>query len=341
MQEVGSFDYSSNSLANMASSVQSDNTHFYEEQAAHSLVAHLKALAGLQVFPVKGHEGYARKFDRRNVSVWPDSFPAEAEVDFFCHCLPIDHVPVLKNASVDGHVFFTTSRNEASRPSSPSRRRNSRFSDPVEPPGLNKMGGPITVGQGALPYVVAEMLYGGRHSLIPKKPQQLEKDARLAYIKTYHADVTFPIDEAKLLAAVQLALIVSQEENSNDVFSHVYDNKDLYPLLNILMAHGRLVYVQNTLVPTKLIAMLKDETITLREDLDIQRAVVTSQEETIGELSERLEAVSSVATSQKETIDRLQVVASNQEETIQQLKEDYKRMDELLQRLAKRGHDDI
>ncbi len=185
------------------------------------------------------------------------------------------------------------------------------------------------------------MLYGGRHSLIPKKPQQLEKDARLAYIKTYHTDVAFPIDDAKLLAAVQLALIVSQEENSNDVFSHVYDNKDLYPLLNILMAHGRLVYVQNTLVPTKLIAMLKDETITLREDLDAQRAVVTSQEETIGELSERLEAVSSVASTQKETIDRLQAVASSQEQTIQQLKEDYKRMDELLQRIAKRGRDDV
>lgn len=191
-----------------------------------------------------------------------------------------------------------------------------------------------------MPYVVAEMLYGGRHSLIPKKPQQLEKAARLAYIKTFHVDVTFPVVKSKLLAAVQLALIVSQDEKCNEVFSHIYNNQDLYPLLSVLMAHGRLVYVQNTLVPTKLIGMLKDETITLREDLDAQRAVVSSQEETIGELSERLETVSSVAASQKETIDKLQAVATSQEETIQQLREDYKRMDELLQRLAKRGRDD-
>lgn len=330
------------SEVNMASSVQSDNTRYYEEQAAHSLVAHLKALAGLQVFPLKGGEGYARKFNRKNVPVWPTSFPPEAEVDFFCHCLPSASTPVLKNSTVDGHVFFTTSFNDAppSRPTSPTRP-NSRFSDATtETSDIDKVGGPIISGTGSLPYVVAEMLYGGRHSLIPKKPQQLEKAARLAYIKTFHVDVTFPVVKSKLLAAVQLALIVSQDEKCNEVFSHIYNNQDLYPLLSVLMAHGRLVYVQNTLVPTKLIGMLKDETITLREDLDAQRAVVSSQEETIGELSERLETVSSVAASQKETIDKLQAVATSQEETIQQLREDYKRMDELLQRLAKRGRDD-
>jgi hypothetical protein len=251
----------------------------YEEESVLKLPIILSALGISVVEPV---DGFRRSFNKAEFLEWPFAPSDIIEIDCFAHTSNMFPLPVLTNAPLANGCVVTTSpiaidpvHTEASV-SLPTK--STKSPEKVQEKEITNV--PPTN------YVVAEVLYGGKKALIPKKAEQLEKDVVIAFMKSFGTKPVYPQD---IISAVEVAIVITQQPLENAFFEHINSNRSSYVHLYALKERGRLVFVCNPETPAKMISNLKALAITQGEKIEELATVVVRSEEDHQRLEETLE----------------------------------------------------
>ena len=291
----------------MSNSVQSDSTVYYEYSATDRLPLLLKTLLGLDVFQVVStgtvnvNNAWSRKFVQTEFpGTWCFQPSQEIEIDFFAHSNHLDTFPVLTESTTNSNVFATTSKivpttTPPTTPTTMSARIPKSDEKPVKTrtsfldartsfqdaqTSFQDARTSFQDGQESSRYVVGEVLYGGTAGL-SKKLVQLNKDVRIACIKTYGSD-----DRSHVLASVEVAILVNQNPLAQVVFDLI--THSAFPHLAILKDAGRVLFVNDTLVSTKVISILQNQATVLQEKLETQQTIIEEHDHQQRQFEEEL-----------------------------------------------------
>ena len=244
----------------------------YERSSAALLPALLWNKFGIGVNQPDG--GFRRDFSCENTTPWPPApFPVLVECDFFAHCIHSDNIRKYSN-----EIYSTCSISTSPVVKAPGKKEI-----PKSPPPNAKSESTATIATFTISperepqyesnrYCVGEVLLGGEKSLIPKKILQLELDITIACVKRHQHN--HPFSSVEVLSAVELAIVVNTSDKSVKFFNHTRSNRNQYPLLFVLLAHGRLLYIQNTAQPGETILTLQAATTELEDEVRSQAEVI-------------------------------------------------------------------
>ncbi len=208
-------------MESQKSSVTGEIEKDYEERMQNKLVGIVYDV--LKVIITEPEPGFKRIFKEADFpSIWPRGLPSVVEIDFFGH---VGDIKELRSMTPPTNPYVQVVQSAATE--------TDRSELHIVHPGISpEKGGNIEV---TCKYALAEITAGGRKAA-KSKADQLEKDCRIAMMKSGKTDV---------LDAVVLAIIVNPNDHAEIVFNCIRENARRFPNLIKLMRAGRLFYIIN------------------------------------------------------------------------------------------------
>jgi hypothetical protein len=252
-------------------------TVFYENRATSGLTKLLESFFGLDLNKgnVAGGD-VAAAMPPLNPTTWATEESDKVEGGFIGFAAPLQSVPVFDRATADNCVFLTTS--PVSAPPAPAAASVGAEFQSELPADREATKMQVTVG---------EAIYGDFDSLLAGKMTKLERAARAACIHAHGTDEHHTAQASHVLDVVGLAVLVHHKCRAEDVFDHI--TPDAYPLLSVLKAAGRLLFVHDIMVLTKVTAWLEKEVLENTKQLARQKAVADEQKQMLVDMVNALQ----------------------------------------------------